>query len=433
MLKVCAALLLVAFWAPASTAPAFTFTPGVTVKLGYDDNVRLRKNPRADWFTTISPNFSIRSGQAGKVLDIQANIDYTQYYRLNEETGLDGGQFNLGFSWEPSPQWRWDFSNRFSSTYDAPEYDERGAVVRIRETGTRQDRNVTRVGFTHEYGEERTIGAAYSLGYNSNTDETQEKSMVHRVKVTAKHRFNPDWRGEMDLGFFHDDYEKSADNNQYRASALMAYLIGPSKEVLLSLNFQEVKADSDDPSVRQARDYQTLNASLGFAHEYSPTFKWEANLGWSRTEGDQRSNQAAGKGFPTGRLRINYTAQRWNLMLYTQADLGEYDVLGENAGLTYSQRAGGSFNYDIAPLWSLSLQADYIRDNYKQDFLSADTTERGDVDSIILGAVLNWRLSRDISLGLDYRYLNRDSTKDNDDREQNRVMLILTAKTPRRW
>ncbi len=416
------------------SAAAYTFTPGVTVRLGYDDNVRLTRSPRGDFFTKVSPGFRFQGGEPARLFELSAQIDYAHYYRLSEETRWEGGTLNLRYHYEPSQNWRWEFSNNLRSTHDAAEIDEQGDLIRVRERTGRLDRNATRVAFEHDFGQGRSIGGGYTLAINRRNDDELENSIVHQGQLVGAYRFNPDWRAELETNYYVDDYEKSVDQHRLQVLGTLAYMMGPSREALMILGYQQLRAISDDPELVKARDYDIYSASLGYSHSVSPTLDWQLNLGWSWVSGDSRSNQAAGSTFPTCSLQIDWQGgPRWRFTVNASTDLGEYDLLGENTGLTFSQRIGSVFSYDLAQRWSLSLRAEFVRNNYKQDPLLAQTERRGDVDSLLLGAVLDWRVTRDVSLALDYRYLDRNSEDDADDRSQNQIMLVLKAERPTRW
>ena len=417
----------------SNSAAAYTFTPGVTVRLGFDDNVRLTRNPRSDFFTKISPGFRFQGGEPAHLFELNAQIDYAHYYRLSEESRWEGGTLNLRYHYEPSQNWRWDFSNNLRSTYDAAEIDEQGDLIRVRERTGRLDRNATRVAVEHDFGQGRRVGGSYTLAINRRSDEELEDSIVHHGQLVGAYRFNPDWRTELETNYYIDDYEKSVDQHRLQILGTLARMMGPSREALLILGYQQLRAVSDDPELIKARDYDIYSASLGYSHSVSPTLNWQLNLGWSWVSGDNRSNEAAGSTYPTCSLRIDWLGQRWRFTLDASTDLGEYDLLGENTGLTFSQRISTTYKYDLAQRWTLSLRAEFVRDNYKQDPLLAQTERRGDVDSLLLGAVLDWRVTRHVTLGLDYRYLNRNSEDDADDRSQNQIMLVLKAEKPSRW
>lgn len=425
--------LLISALASQPLAWAYTFTPGISTKLGYDSNVRLTRNAREDGFLKIAPFFSFQAGRPARLFEASGDIEFTQYFTLSEETGIDAGSINLAYHHEASPNWKWDIQNSFSSSFNAAEISEQGALVRIRERSGRLDRNLTRMQVEHAYGPMNILTAGYEHAINLRNDDSVGDSVIHHGQLKWKHLLNPDWRTEFEAHYFLDDYESIPDQNRGKVQAGLAYMIGPTREALLVLGFQEAAVISEDPVLTESRDYQTYSASLGYQHAVSPTFDWSLMLGVSRAGGDSRTNEAAGEAFPTGSLEGAWRGKTWEFNLYAGADLGEYELLGENTGLTYSQRVGARYRHNFTKLLSLSLRADYVRDNYQQDPLLTETTALGDVDNILLGAVIDYRITRYIKVGLDYRFLDRNSVDDNDDRNQNQIMLILTAKNPYRW
>jgi outer membrane protein assembly factor BamA len=424
-------LLLVA----ALPAGAFTFTPYVDLRLGYDDNVRLKQQARGDAFVSLKPGLRLSWGRPSQQLNASASLEYTEYYRLSEYTGLQGGQVEVSYRRQFSPRWRVYAWERFSSSFDQEDVDEQGRLIRVRGDTGRRDRNTVGVRLRHDYGRARLVSLSYTHNYSSSTVESVEEVTVHQLDARWVHALGPDWQVSAEGFFYRDDYQKSPDLNRYGGEVSLARMFGPTRQALLTLGYQGTQADTDDPVVRQARDYEIYSASLGYSHKMSPTWGWRVAAGWSQVSGDSRGNQAAGQGYPTFQASLDFSGQRWEVSLYAKSDLGEYDLLGENSGLTLSHSVGARLNYELARHWSLALNAGWTRDNYKQAPTLAGTDEnlQGDIDSYSLGGRLSWQVTRRAALSLDYRYLCRDAENDDDDRTQNRVLLILTVDKPYRW
>lgn len=88
----------------------------------------------------------------------------------------------------------------------------------------------------------------------------------------------------------------------------------------------------------------------------------------------------------------------------------------------------------MARHWTFLLFADYIRDDYQQDPEAAETGyTQGIIDTTRIGTRIDWRVLRDATISLDYRFLDRNAENDDDDRQQNRVLLYLDYKWPNRW
>jgi hypothetical protein len=414
-------------------ALAATFTPGITTGLGYDDNVNLTSQPQGDFFWLVRPTATLEAGRPENRFSARGSAQYEVYQRLSDNTRLRDASLGLDYHLATSPNWSADISNMTSSSYDAVEQTDTGELTRLRSVGGRHDRNVTGFRTTYVAGPQTQVSAGYTLGMNQGTDENSEDSVYHRADLGGTYRFNSDWRGEVRLQADHDDFQRTDDVNKGNVELRMVRTMGALREAWVSVGAGVVRSESEVQVQRDARDYDVNTAKVGYKTELTPQVGLEASAGVSQVKADERYNTAAGKVYPAGNLTLTYRQPRWQLRGYAEYKLAEYDTLGENSGLTVTNRVGASWQWDMAQHWKLSAQADYVHDDFKQNPTFASVTGTGDVDSVRLGSALTYQLARDWKLSLDYRYLIRDAEADQDDRSQNRVLMLLSADWPQRW
>jgi hypothetical protein len=428
-----AVLLLGLLGLAPAPSPAATFTPGITTGLGYDDNVNLTQQPQGDFFWLVRPTATLEAGRPENRFSARGSADYEVYQRLSDNTRLRDATLGLDYHLATSPQWSADIGNMLSSSYDAVEQNANGELARLRSGGGRQDRNVSTIKTAYALGPQTQVSAGYTLGLNQGTDENNEDSVYHRVDLGGSYRFNSDWRGEIRLDVDRQDFQRTDDAIKGNTEMRMVRMMGPLREAYLSLGMGVVRSESESAQMRDARDYDTNTAKLGYKAELSPQWGLDASAGISQVKADERYNTAAGQIYPAGNVTLTYRQPRWQMRGYAEYKLGEYDTLGENSGLTVTNRVGASWQWDMAQHWKLSAQADYVHDDFKQNPSVAGITGVGDVDSVRLGGALTYQLARDWRLTLDYRYLSRDAEVDADDRSQNRVLMLLSADWPQRW
>lgn len=429
MMMIC---FLVGWLSPPARA-SFHFTPFVRAEIGYDDNVRLRSEARSDFYVTANPGFSLDWAEPTSKLALRGDIHYSEYYRLSEYTQVDGGNGSLTWDYTPSPYWKMQVFDKYTSTYDAPEVDEDGRLILVRGDSGRRDRNTAGMSLRRNFGPQSFIGANARTTHNTYTSDTVDDSQKHEFGLSAGHRLSPDWRVEADGYYNYDDYEHSEDINRTRGSASLVRMLGPTATAMLTLGYTQVRAETDNPAVRQARDYEVYRADVGVSHKVSPTFEWNAAVGWSQVDGDRQANDAAGKGYPTFMADVTWTGQRWRFTINAYKSLGEQEIIGQNLGLTISHGGGITFSYDLAKRWRISANAAYVHNDYTQDPSLAGVEPGQDTDSFVGGVILSWKVTRRASLALNYRHLTRDSQDDRDDRTQNLVFLIFTYEVPYRW
>ncbi len=432
VLAVGLALSCLAGW-PGQAQAGTIFTPSISVGMGYDDNVRLQRNPRADSFVQVRPAVSLETGRPSNKLILQAKAAMEYYRRLDQFNGFRSGDVSARWNYAPSQRWNFEVANTFSSSYDQAEFFDTGELARVRDDTGRRDRNTTSLRSAYAWGPHSHLDLGYSYSIISNESESQENAVYHTATLGLVQRLATDYRGEVSLSGSHDDYERTVDVERATVDARLVRMFGPTSEGFVGATGSTTRAITDDPARRRARDYDTYGGQVGYKHSFSPRLTAEAVAGWTIVEGESSSNSASGKGYPTGRVSLTYRQQRWRAMAYARASLEESQAQGDNTGLVDRRSAGVMLDMDLAQHWSMQLNADYINDDYKQNPQSAGTVGRGDVDAVRLGGVLNYHLARHWRLSLDYRYLNRDSEDDTDDRSQNRVLFLVTTEYPWRW
>jgi hypothetical protein len=430
LVAVCA---LIALHLAGEQSLAATFTPNVTTELGYTDNIRFTRNPRKDGYFKVSPGASISLGKPTNQFNLTGRIDYIYYFNFSEETGLDGGSLNAAYQYKPNPKWEFLLQNIFSSTYDQAQVDPQGNFVRVRDEGGRWDNNVTTVRGQHNFGPNDNVYASYSYGINRYTEDDESDFDQHRLATGGTYRFNPNWQAELELSGTHTAYEKKPDEQTRGAKATLARMIGPHRKAFMSLSYSDVRLQDAEPDEARARDYEVYGASLGYEHTVSPVFSWGVSAGVSRVEGDPQANRAAEDQQPVFNAWTKFKGQKWNLKLFAEASFGEYLDYGDAKGLSYTQTYGGDFFYQLARLWTFSLSAVYIHDDYKQNPDLAGLDPNGNINTYQLSSSLAWQVARNASMRLGYRYTKQDGELDVDDRQENRVFLSFSYNYPIRW
>jgi len=431
----CAAVVL-AFLLAGAIALAATFTPDITAQLGYSDNIRFQSNARSDAFLRLEPGFKLEAGRPSRRFMAKGRLRYTEYLEHSELTQFEGGDLDLAYHHEFSQRWDLLLRNTLTSSYDEPILSDRDQrVVQLRGDQGRRDSNVTYIRSEYRWGPEDYFYGGYRYDITRNTSDSAEDSQHHQVEAGFGSRLGPDWRTELSGYSRYNDYEKSADTQRSEITATLYRLMGPTRSAYLRAVFMDLQGEGGGAQERDNRSYRTYTFSLGYDHEVSKIFKWGVSLGFSSVEGESQANAAAGNDYPTVSAYLSWLGEVWQLTFFADSSLGEYDLYGDNSGLSFTRRVGVNYLHHLGRHWTLETQAIWITDSYKQDpFLTGtDPQYRGDVTSYLLHARLTWQVARHAYLGLDYRYQERDDEDDQYDRRENRIFSFLTYEWPYRW
>jgi hypothetical protein len=417
----------------AGAAQGFTFTPYVNFEGGYDDNVRFTRNPRADFFFSVRPGVKLSVGPPARQLYAAASVVYTHYFRLNELSRFEGGDAVARYIYEPSQNWRWEVWDRFTSSYDAAELDDEGRLVRVREDSGRRDSNTVGVSGAYSYDVKSAVRASQSHTYTTYTDQRGDYQS-YRTDASWSHLFTPHWQGAIRAHWYRDIYEDEADQDRYGGGVTAYRLMGPTREAYLDLAYEKVTPlEEEDTVFARGQDYQKYSVTAGYSHRVTPRFRWSFAVGWAYVDGDTTFNTAADQGSPVASLQATYEGPTWRLGAFASTDLGEYAPLDENLGLARTHRVGAYYHHEFTQRLYLFLEATWLRSNYQVDPRDRTLGRAGDTTSVLAGADLMYRLTRWSRAGLRYRYLWRHDELDDQERRQNRILLLLMLQRPEKW
>lgn len=426
-----AGLVLTLSWPYA--ARAALITPYMTVTGGWSDNVRVTRVARSDFFTKIGVGINGEWKWPGHTLLLRTGVQYAQYLELDDLDGFDSANVGVNYQYSPSPRWQFLVGDTYISTFDKPELSDTGELVTVRSGTGRVDRNTLTLKAIHRYSPTNSVDVGYINTYTTGEDESQETTRYNQVAANWIHRLTYEWEVAAGVSGTRTEYEISPNEDRGRAYTRLTRLVGPSMRTYGQLSYAINRSSSDQQVDADSRNYEMFSFEAGISQDVNPKLSWQAGAGWSMVSGSSQYNNAADKGFPLLNASVTYKGQKWYLTGYATADLGQFDYLGDNSGLTVSHRVGVSFGYNVTKLQNLTLSADYVRNDYQENPIDNVNSQHGIVNSYRFLARYTWQLHRRWRLSLEYSFLNRDAEVDDDDRQQNQVLLILYTDYPFRW
>ncbi len=397
-----------------------TFTPRISVSEEYTDNIfQTDDSKEHEYITAISPGFI--AGILGK--NSGANISYDPKYVMYNE-------FNENDRWrhvarlkgwaEISKNTRLDFRDSFRLT-ENPLSESDIAALRAEEPGdiidnTRRTslneyyRNTANVDFLHQFGESDSFKLGYKHYFLENDDPDFEDKVRHQPYLELTYWFVHDWgfnirgdytKGENDIS---DDYDQI--NARARLIKRFSRLINGFVQFgYATLDYDENREDADAYSISAGFDY-TVSAvtSLSFVAGYS----------WlDRDISEDESSMST-----TVNLTHNFSQ---GVIHFTGSGGFKGPNYGaETLGIREFYEAGSSVTYRLTKHISSNAFGSYRDDKWLER-----TPEREDkITKAGLGLkmqALQW-----MSLGLNYEFRSFDTTRDEDDYDENRVFVKVT-------
>ncbi|HYX05333.1 MAG TPA: outer membrane beta-barrel protein, partial [Bacteroidales bacterium] len=399
-----------------------TFTPRLSVKGEYTDNVLLSEKDSAiqdDYITTINPGFTAEL--IGKKGDATISYDpsYAFYDQFDEFNGWrHSARFN-GF-YEMTKHTRLDARDNFLYTEDPIRYDNLAEVrtedptlpIDTSERKTRRvyTRNYASVGLNHQFGEYHSFSLGYSHNILSNDDPAYEDKQNHNASAGLTYWFGPKWGFDVNGSYKRGEFEVSDNVNEYQGSLSLLKRFG--KHFTGHIRYSHLVVNYDGES----GDDTTYIPTIGFKYDIEKDISLIADAGYFYTDSELRENTSNAIG--DLRLIKRFEHGKLNLALLGGYD---YDLYGaETNGYGEYYEVSISLSHQLAKHVHGNIFGSYRDTKYK------DQSDREDKRPTA-GLRLTWRALEWMDIGLNYRFRSVDSTIDTNDYDENRVSVKITV------
>jgi predicted porin len=427
--------LLLAQTIPAGSAQ-FNFTPRLTVKEEYNDNILLeRKNEKDDFITTVSPGVAaeLRGQTSGALLDY--NPSYS-FFMDNDQ--YDGWQHRAMLSaWnEFSRETRLELFNYFlyakDPLADNDVVSEKGDVLAEGDPTRRRNRDtyyrdIATARLQHQLGAENFVFGQFVYGLLKNDDPLDEDSQEFSPSVGAVYWFTQ-WTGiETDFGYTRGLYDDtSSDFHQGQGRLRLNQRISP--RFGLYGEYKHIVRNFDDSPVGgDENDYMVYAPSAGVFYDFDRTLRASFGVGYYYQQIEDQDDEQG----PFFNSEVNklWDFQRWSIRARGASGIDSQDFGAENRGFERFAQLELSGRYDF----TRQLFADAaVRYRYA-DYINSDD----DIVDHRYGAEVGvgYDIFRWMRLRLSYAFNKLDSQNTLDDYEENRVMLQITLQPdqPYRW
>jgi len=397
-----------------------TFTPRLSVRGEYTDNVLLTENKdlkEDDVITTISPGFTAKLiGKKGDA-KISYSPSYAIYDRFDE---FNGWRHRANFSgmYMTTKNTRLSVRDDFLYTEDPIKYENLAEVrtedptipIDTSERKTRRiyTRNYASVGLNHQFGEYHSFRLGYSYRLLNNDDPSYEDKQNHNPSAGLTYWFGPKWGFDVSGSYTRGEFEVSDNVNEYQGRASLLRRFG--KHFIGYIRYAHLVVKYDGES----GDDTTYIPTAGFKYDIEKDISLIADVGYFFTESDRRENTSNAVG--DLRLIKRFEHGRLNLAVLGGYD---YDLYGaETNGYGEYYEASISFGHQLAKHLYGNIFGSYRDTKYK------DQSDREDKRPIA-GLSLTWQALEWMNIGLNYRFLSVDSTIDTNDYDENKVFVNI--------
>jgi len=407
-----------------SASPSFgfqtTFTPRLTISGEYNDNIFLTENNKEyDYITSISPGITFEIFEKRYGASLSYAPSYVHYDKLSENDTWRQNASLSGWS-DLSKHTKLTINDTFVRTEDPNSGEDPGIKE---DTTIRRNRepyytNSSSLNLSHKFSEYDSIGFGYLHSFLENTDPGIEDNERHNPSVTYSHKFNPYLSLDTGASYTRGDFEVSDNFDNWNGSISLAnkftkYLSG---SIRYSHTIMDYRGNTED--------YKVYDPSIGISYIIAEDTFISMNVGYfiqDRENSDDESgltlNGSLGKTWEFKRGSINATGSSG----YEESYFGS-----ENLGFNRYYRAQASANYRIAKSLTGNISSSFRRNKY----INQDDNRADRLKSAGAGLTFNPITIRWLHLSLNYSFNTLDSTINENNYDENRVLLSITLSPP---
>jgi hypothetical protein len=450
--KLCFLMITAIFFGNVSSAAGyqFLFTPRISASEEYSDNIFLSAdNEEYDYITSITPGFTAEL--LGKISGVRVSYDpsYVFYKRFSENDGFRHNalvsawtaitkhttlEFNDAFIRTEDPLSEEDFlygateaSSRYApgaSGIKRSEEDE-GITYESAEgligpdSTVRKGRepywiNTADLRLNHQFGALDSIYAGYVYSILENQDPEVENSERYTPSIGLIYWFLPHLGFETNASYTRGDFEASDDFDRWNGSLRLIKQFTKNLEGYVQYGHTVMEFEGD------TENYQVYDPSVGVSWVIAEDTLISLSAGYYFQD-RERSEDESGATL-NGNIGKTWRLKRGSINIGASSGYEESYFGAENLGFNQYYQGHGSVSYSLTQ----SLVGSIFGSHRRNEYINQEDDRIDKITGAGLGITFQPITARWLSTGLNYSYHTVDSTRDENNYDENRVLLTVT-------
>ena len=422
-------LLATAFFQEAMAGTLWTITPEAHVQQQYNDNLfRTRDNTRSDWITVIGAGLELRGVKRTQELTLGYQPSYSIYHRHDEFNTLRHNA-NLRFRKDLQKNLRFSFIDHFQYSeqpydpargyrppdervvIDEEHIDEEFTDESLRRGREPRTRNSARARLDYQFGPRDRAYAEYHMYHHWNKNPGEEDSVRHSPSMGVQYWFTPRYGLDVSTRYVHGWFDESENLDSWEGRARLMRNFTKFIDGFIQYRHNYVRYSGD------REGYDLYEPSIGVLYRFASDGHASVGLGYYFRD-EERSGTESG---PILNADINKTWD-WRRSAFTLRGRSGYTQAyfdtGDQGFIIY-YHATALYSYAVRKNLDWNLSGQYRRNIYEDR--DPDRTD----NIYAAGTGLNYQLTRQVRLGLDYNYRQVDSNIRTEEYTENRITLRL--------
>lgn len=423
-------ILPIFLFSSSAFAVQYSFTPRVSVRETYTDNVLLTdQNTEDDYITDLAAGGTLSIlGRTGG-MELSADPGYRWYAQGTE---LDTWRLpaTLNIWSQISRRTRFEIFDRYLRD-DDPEADraiiseEDGQVTAPGDTSVRRGRNPYWTNYAtarvdHQFGSDDSVFGQFLYSIRREDDEDGNDNERYAPSAGLTYWFGPKWGTTIDATYTRALFANSPDYRDVAGTFQLNRRFTPHFQLFGRYGY----AYRDNDEVLS--DYQVHAPSAGFIYELAQDSRISLGLGYYYQEFKDSDIDTEEGPFFNADMYKRWNYQRWSASLSGQAGLDRSDFGTERLGLEWFAGLIANARYNFTGQFYGNVSG-----RYRYSDVIRETRED---NRYRVGLGMGWVPTRWMELSLEYNFNKLDSNA-TESYDENRVwfQVALQPDQPWRW
>jgi hypothetical protein len=415
-------------------AARYRFTPTISAKETYTDNVFLTENNTKDDYIT-----EVSAGGTLSFLGKTGGMDFSFFpayvwYKDNSRNETWRLPATLDLWSIIYPRTRLEIFDRFIRSEDPDENrpvvsEDSGQIRAPGDSTVRRGRgwyisNYATVRVDHQSGADNSVYGQFLHSFRREEESDGNDNQRFAPSTGFTYWFGPRWGTTASAVYTRALFDNSSDYHDIAYSLQLQRKFTHRFQLFGRYGYayrdnDDEYYDDDDDDIK---DYHIYAPSAGFSYDVTDDSRIALGLGYFYQDFIDGGHEQGPFFFGDAYKRWNYRS--WNVSLLGRAGLDRNDFGNERLGFEWSVGINGRIRYDFTRNFYGNVLGHY---RYS-DFIN----ESREDNRYRVGAGLGWLPTGWMTLSLDYFYNVLDSTG-TEDYTENRVWLRLTLQPDRPW
>lgn len=409
------AIIVALVCANGNAGATTTYTPRISVETLYDDNINMKaSNEESSVATTLLPGIGILLSDEKTNLSADYEGGFSFYFDDSSRNFFRHAG-NIIWRQQLADHLALSLSDRYTQTED-PIVTTQGQAFEIRRDRNVRISNAADAVLSYQFGEQDSLRVGGRSLYVDDKSASNDDSKGEAISLDLDKWFSVHWGLGLSSGFEQAKLDQSSDFDQYKGGVKVRYRMTPAQE--FHVKYDLLRQYFTEPG----NDYWVHRGAIGADFELAPDRGASLEVGHFLMNTD---NESSRKGLML-QSEFHTRTEKSSFQISASGGFNQDYFSSQNLGSSQYREIAGNAAHSLAEKLQVYAAASHRWEEFFGTTIVPDRKDRTwRVSSGASLSFLQW-----MTLALDASHTQRASSSDDNNVEDNRISLRLTASRP---